>query len=690
MTIAERDEEAPVRLRKGDVIDVDVIDERLDDADDLPDDDDESSALERYADAWTPSAARGTVEHWLERPLPTVRQMWQSTRWWGGTAARVAPHLLVRLLPALLAQVRPTIVGLGRVLQMWAVWRCGTDYLVDVKQAEGNERAKARDKWERRRHARNVMSVIGWAALAIGLLVGMSLWPGYTWLAILGLLVLLDALGHRGASSVALGGALPHSALRVGAPLRVIVPQVADTLAGRGHTVTIVNPTVGRYGIAMDVHSPTELDDKDLEALERGLQSFPGAISQIRSRENAAVTELRIMWEDPLAEMHSPPLWTPLSQTVNDAGTLGYGLGALPLHLNFLRTNILVCGGPGSGKSSAFWCMIDYLTACRDVVIDGIDLSGGPALDAWGDCIRHFATSEGEAEEILRDALDLANRRTRRIAGRSRPRRGGGPVGSENWGTADGNIHIILIDELPLVAGHNGKGGTKNLLGMYSEHQRVGRKAASTSIAATQDLAGDTLGATSLRKYPSTTVLLACSREDVTLALGGGKVKEGWSPHRFTPAEGDDPNDAGKCFIHSGRHRVPNPWRFNRLDEMSAIHSRALDRIDAGRPVLADDDTFGVVDSVVLPDELAMVHAAFDAARWPEFLATADILAAIAAARGNAPTEAKLAELVRPHGLRPDPKRRRTNGSNPRYGYTSDALRAAIADLDRAAPEGDA
>ena len=662
-----------------DAVDARVLElgDRLPDADLVPDDDDESSELERYADVWTPSAARTAVSRFADRPLPTLHQMGASTRWWADTMAAVAPRLMVRALPVMVAQVRPTVRGTVRVLDAWSAWRVKPGWLADVKEAEGSKRAEARRHYERRRQARSLWSMIGFVCLLVGLLVGIALWPWHVLIAAIAAVGALDWWGHERTETMELGSILPSAPLREGAPLRMIVAQVIDVLGGCGHAATVVKPAVGQHGVTMDVHTPRELDDKDLEILERGLQTFPGAISQIRSQENAAVSQLRVMWTDPLATMNPPPLWLPLSQTVNSPGQLGYGLGALPLALNFLRTNILVVGGPGSGKSSTFWVMIDYLTACADVVLDGIDLSGGPALDAWGDCIRNFATTPAEAQEVLRDALDLADRRTRKIGDRSRPRRGGGPVGPEHFGTSDGKIHIIVIDELPLLAGH------EDLLPLYSEHQRVGRKAASTSLAATQDLNKDTVKATSIRKYPSTTILLPCSREDVVTALGGGKIQEGWAPHRFVPAEGDDANDAGKCFIHSGRHRVPNPWRFNRLDEISDIHSRALDRIDAGRPTL-DDDFGTVLDAVVLPDELAMVHDAFTAARWPEFMATDDILVAIATNRGNAPRAAELAKLLAPFGLAPDGTRRRTAGSpNPRKGYLADGVRMAVRNLEQ-------
>lgn len=674
MTIAERDD-AP-SLVKHDPLDATLVDVRADDADDIAEDDD-SAELERYADAWNP--ARNAVERYLDRPLPSLHQVRASVAWWVLTARALAPHIAWRALPALLAQIRPTVRGIGRLLQAWAVWRCKSDWLVDVKQAEGNERAKQRRYFERRKRARSIMSVLGLVALVAALMVGSSLYPWPTTLAVLAALAALDVWGHRVAGAGEHTSVLPSAPLREGAPMRMIVAQVIDVLTGRGHVPTVVNPEIGRYGVIMDLHTGTEVDDKDLEALERGLQAFPGAVTRIQSRDNAAVGQLRIMWEDPLAQILPPPRRDPLSCTIDNPGDLGYGLGAVPLHLNFLRTNILVVGGPGSGKSSCFWCMIDYLTACKDVVLDGIDLSGAATLDAWGECIRNLATSEREAEEVLRDALDLSDKRTRKIAGRSRPRRGGGKVGPENFGTADGKAHVLLIDELPLLA------KSKLLLPLYSEHQRIGRKAASTSVAATQDLQGDTIGATSVRKYPSTTVLLACSREDVTSALGGGKVKEGWCPHRLVPAEGDDANDAGKAFIHSGRHRVPNPWRFNRLDDINAIHERALARIDAGMPTM-DDDESDIIEGFVLPDELAIFSAAFTAHGWPEFLPTDEILTHCAAARGSAPNAKRLAELAADHRFGPDGKRRRFGDHpHPRSGYTSDAVRAAIARLERGA-----
>jgi hypothetical protein len=136
---------------------------------------------------------------------------------------------------------------------------------------------------------------------------------------------------------------------------------------------------------------------------------------------------------------------------------------------------------------------------------------------------------------------------------------------------------------------------------------------------------------TALRKYPTTTIMLASSREDVIGLLGGGMLKAGWRPDRLVPAEGDEPNDAGKGYVWGGSFQTPTPWRFPRI-EMEDVWTRVIDRLPAGVPLFEDQVAplrDGAVDVVVVPELLAAIEAVFLAMGTPEKIRSEELLIAL-------------------------------------------------------------
>jgi len=593
--------------------------------------------------------------------FPTPARMWSVCRWWMLTALAASPYMALRLPVAAWRHVRAILVGLGMVLAAWARWRIREDWLKDVQAADGLKRAKHREYFEKRRRARSLWSAFLLIVVCVAILAAVRLWPHYLALVVLLTMIGLDALGHRGAPDPDLPQP-PSSPLREGAPARVIVSQVHDILTGRGHRATVVAPVVGPHGVAMEVHDPERaIDEGDLDALERGLQTYPGAVLQSPSRTNAAVTALRVHWSDPLAEHRPPPARAPLSRTVADPADLGYGVRGEVLRLGLLRTSVLVVGGPGSGKSTTLSGMLDYLTACGDVVVDAIDLSGGATFGPWRACLRSVSTDRDEAEEVLRDAVALAKRRTRQLEHH------------DSWSPGDGPCRVLFIDEFPLLA------MDETLLALYGEHLQIGRKAGSTSVVGVTDLTKETMGATRMRKYPSSYILHACSREDVVIALGGGMVAAGWAPHRLVPEQGDEVMDAGKAYVWSGRYRAPEPWRFWKVSKDEA-RRRAGERARAGTPQLDEDD---VIDAVVVPADLEIFRTAFADAGWPEFMATDDIIEHRRSTNGDTPTRENLSEIAARYGFAPAASRRRpVGGGNPRRGYLAADVRRALSELE--------
>lgn len=648
----------------------DRLDDEYGDIDDVePDDTDDdpelSGDVERYA--WPVSPLRGPLEQFASRPLPTLGVMARSGRWWALMLTRAALQIALHLPAITWNQVPHTGRGIAIAAETYARYRGKGRWLEAAHAADSPVRALRVEKVEHARRGATRLTALTLLLLAGGVTT-LLITDNTGWLAaaVLALLLILNLVGRRQAPAHTGVDIMPPSPFIEGAPSRMVVADVRAVLLERGHDperLSIGDVRVGEYGMTMTVHSPREIVEGDALAIERGLQTFRGAAHTIAEPGNAARTELRLMWKDPLAMPYPPLRLLPNSQTVADPAPVGYGMGGVPLTLNLMRTNVIIVGGPGSGKSSTHWVLVDYLSCCRDVILHGIDLSGGPMLSAWGQVFETRASNPEDAKKLLQDRIASAHRRTKLLAERSEPRIGGPAPGSENWEPSDGKFHILIIDELPLFANH------PELLALLAEHQRIGRKAGETSVTATQDLTRETLGATSLRKYPSTVILHACSREDVTAALGGNKVQEGWQPHRFLPAEGDTPNDAGKCYVKSGQHNRPVPWRMYRLASVTDIHERALERLAAGRPVDDDQPSNPLVEGDVVPDVVADVLAVFAAAGDPEFLSSEQILDGVNEGVGEAEqmTAQQLAAKLRAAGV--EGKRPRIGGKSTRGYY---------------------
>lgn len=635
---------------------------------------------ERIRDPWSPSPMRAPLERFANRQLPTLHTVKSSTTWWARHLSRASLQLLIHSPELTLYQIPHVFRGLGKWATAYAAWRAKPDWMKAAKEYEPHKRADKIASVERhKRNATRLTWFLG-VVLLVGLIIAIRLGHGTAVLAAVIIAVIIAALvGRKGAPvSASTIEIMPRSAFREGMPSGMVIEDVKAVLATQGHdpeTTAVVEPRVGEYGLALQLHSQRELAEADVAAIERGLQTYRGAVNVIADPTNAAVSEIRIWWTDPLAVSMTPERLAPKSGSIGEPAVLGYGVGGVPLQLIFMRTNLGIVGSPGSGKSSTLWTCIDWLSSRHDVILHGIDLSGGPALRAWGDVFTSRAFNVDDAKALLQERIRSSIARTHLLAERSEPRPGMPAPESENWTPKDaaegrGKFHILVVDELPLMA------SDKELIALYTEHQRIGRKAGETSIWAAQDLAGDTIGLTSIRKHPSTLILHACSREDVTSALGGGKIKEGWTPHRLVPAQGDQINDAGKCFITGGGgHNRPIPWRMGRLDDLAEIHSRAMERIEAGMPTDEADAQRTATDVAEIPAVLAVLASIFRAAGQPEFMPTSTLLERLQELSDEAYTEITLAAAVKPYGIRSG---RQRHGGTPTRGYAWADVNGAI------------
>ncbi len=336
-----------------------------------------------------------------------------------------------------------------------------------------------------------------------------------------------------------------------------------------------------------------------LEDLEASLVARPNSLLLQQSAQARPRFTLRALGSNPFAGMPDLPYRAPLSQRVADPIVLGRCLTQDPLTLPLLRTNGVLVGGPGSGKSTALLDIAEALTACSDVVVHDIDLgSSGAGLDPIGAAISRRATTKAAAEVILRDALALAMARPRLFKKLGMGR---------NWQPSPTHpALIVLIDEYPALV-------AAGLFPLVSEIIRTGRKSAVTVLMAAQGASKDFLGSADPASVPLR-IALPCQSQDVTRLFGAGSIAEGWAPHRLSPAEGNEIRDASVAYIKSGRHTEPIPYRFAWLDEDEA-ERRAEERAAAGLPRLDADslDAAGVDVNAELPRGFETWRPAADA-----------------------------------------------------------------------------
>ncbi len=150
-------------------------------------------------------------------------------------------------------------------------------------------------------------------------------------------------------------------------------------------------------------------------AIESGLGTFRGAVRVYPTPDNYANRcELRVLDADPHAD--AIPWPGPSVTSITEAIELGPFEDAVPCRVSFLRRHVLFGGATGAGKSSGLNVLIGNLSACRDVVLWGIDLKKGMELGPWISCLDRLATTPGEADTLLADAVAVLEARAASLA----------------------------------------------------------------------------------------------------------------------------------------------------------------------------------------------------------------------------------------------------------------------------------
>lgn len=335
------------------------------------------------------------------------------------------------------------------------------------------------------------------------------------------------------------------------------------------------------WGLLVQLEMPrsARLLAERLTDIEANLRLPMGGLSfQVNPRDTGLVT-LRARRSDPFTGLGAPHHHPPKSLTVRKPLYVGLEMDGAPFSLLLARVHVALIGGTGSGKSSALWTLIDALSACEDVVLFGIDLTGAPALTAWGDVIQELADTPEKAEALLARLVKMGRGRGAELGQRARPRLGQPlpTLESENWQPSPAGPQIVVvIDEYPALV-------EAGLWPYVATILKEFRKGAITLLLASQRATQKELGSSTVKAQIGIKAMLSCDPQDVQLLLGPGMRAKGWAPDRLQPALGDEAYDAGTAYVHGGAHIAPIPKKFHRLT-LAEVHRRALERMAAGLP----------------------------------------------------------------------------------------------------------
>lgn len=637
----------------------------------------------------------GAARGWLERQstLPSPARAKSSAGWWCteglarlGVLALKAPYLV-------LLELRPIFRGFGRIVASWARWCAAVEQKEMSREGDGNAKTKAGSEIEARKSGRRKLSF-----LTFLLLVGGGTWtyfnyPLYLVLAGIVLVIACDAVGRAGTEKTTSSPPPMRTVLKEGVPLSQVESSILNTLAMEGFIVGGPDSRVGtaqplRYypnqqEYRMQLSCLDEIEPKHLRAIERGTGAADYSVRCLAT-DIATVRELVIRDGDPLAlDKIQPPGWIPTGSVSVEAGPLDLGVSMteVPFALDFAGVHIRCVAGTGGGKTAWFLRnTIDRLSACRDVVLWGIDLTNGPELPLWRGVIQRRAFNPKDAESLLDAALAEIDRRAKILAGFAED---DDPANDDitEWCSQLGPWLVIAIDEFSTLAEYNGKpAGALDLLGKAKQIIRTGRKHGVSLTMFAQRTGVEDFGSSVMSTQAGTAIVGPCDMSDTLNVWDKERRDGGYAPHLLTPGTKDSPNDAGKCFIDSPRHRTPDIYRAYLPLSAGEVKRRARQRLADGLPRLdgAADDYEDVAE---VPPILVAVEKAFADAGSPEWIATVDLLPAVQAQGFPGLTENALSSGIPVDKNEPGSRKRRPGEKNVRQGYLLTSIQKAMEQL---------
>lgn len=309
----------------------------------------------------------------------------------------------------------------------------------------------------------------------------------------------------------------------------------------------------------------------------------------LRARRACAI--LRLVDGNPFATAPGLPYRAPKSLSITDKFRIGTSVGGDPLELSLAGVMGLWVAASGGGKTGILQALAEGTTACYDNITIDLD-PFGDGLEDLHDAVRITARTTEQIEAVLLFFLVMSKARAR-----LRKKFG---MGKKWKASATHPAFTIFFDEFPKASELAKKLAFSLLL--------VGRKELIEVQIASQ-------GGTKLYLGENFAQMVAmagvgpCKVGDTRAVFGDDSVREGYLPHKLSPATQTDPKDAGHIFIQGVPGMADEPIEYAIHEIPSAVLRRlATERLEAGL-LDPDQDSLDAMRGVDLPE---YVEATYD------------------------------------------------------------------------------
>ena len=300
--------------------------------------------------------------------------------------------------------------------------------------------------------------------------------------------------------------------------------------------------------------------------------------------ERRACAILRLVEGDPFAGAPGMPYRAPKSMSITDQFRIGTSVGGDPLEVSLAGVMGLWVAASGGGKTGILQALAEGTTACYDNITIDCD-PHGDGLEDLGDAVRITARTNEQIEAVLLFfwAMSKSRARLRRKLG----------MGRKWQASATHPAVTIFIDEFPKLS------DLGKLLAF--ELLLVGRKELIQVEYASQGGTSRYLGE-NIAQMMALKAVGPCKVGDTRAVFGDDSVREGYLPHKLSPATDTDPKDAGHIFIQGVPGMPDEPIEYAIHEAPStALQKLAAERLEAGL-LDPDQDSLDGMRHVDLPE----------------------------------------------------------------------------------------
>jgi DNA segregation ATPase FtsK/SpoIIIE, S-DNA-T family len=235
--------------------------------------------------------------------------------------------------------------------------------------------------------------------------------------------------------------------------------------------------------------------------------------------------------------------------------------------------DLIVSGVKGSGKSTILQAILGHLVMCSDAVVWTWDPKRGMEFGRWELAGVRVARSFQEHVAQVKQAVAILEDRKERCA----------REGKRWWTPSNADPQLVLmVDEAKAIVNHKLMRDDWELLASQ------GRALGIVIVLATQRASIDSLVSGDFRSHFTAQIVTQVQRaEDIRVALGQGKAKEGWRPDRVPRAGSYSLMDADHLIPQRAQSawfsnelidelvRMPAPWRA-KLDVVASTNPEVI------------------------------------------------------------------------------------------------------------------